>query len=193
MAQLEISICGPAGVRPRKESALDLILVGLGSAAVLIAFALASRALKAGASTVPPALALAGGLALSAWAIWRIRRREDDAALMEAGGLGFVLLLTMQYGAPKGSAWAFLAAVLPLGPAAVFAWSYARLTRRSDELKRRIVQEALAFGFVAALFASLLGAALEAGGAPRFHWAWMAGALVLAAAVGLARANRRYR
>ena len=193
MAQLEISICGPEGVRPRKESALDLILIGLGSAAVLIAFALASRALKAGASTQPPALALAGGLALSAWAIWRIRRREDDAALMEAGGLGFVFLLTMQYGVPKGSAWAFLAALLPLGPAAVFAWSYARLTRRSDELRRRIVQEALAFGFVAALFAALLGAALEAGGAPRFHWAWMAGALVLAAAVGLVRANRRYR
>jgi len=193
MAQLEISLCGSGGVRSRKESTLDLILIGLGVAAVLIAFALASRALKAGAGTLTPALSLAAGLALTAWAIARIRRREDDAALMEAGGLGFALLLTLQDGAPKGSAWAFLAALLPLGPAAVFAWSYARLTRRSDELHRRIVQEALAFGFVAALFAALLGAALEAGGAPRFHWAWMAGAMVLAAAVGLVRANRRYR
>jgi hypothetical protein len=193
MPQLEISICGPDGVWPRKESTLDLILTGLGAAPVLIAFALAGRALRTGASTLAPALLLVGGLAICAWAVWRIRRREDDAALMEAGGLGFVYLLTMQNVLPKGSAWSFLAALLPLGPAAVFAWSYARLTRRSDELKRRIVQEALAFGFVVALFAALAGAALEAGGAPRFHWAWMAGALVLAAGVGLVRANRRYR
>ena len=112
---------------------------------------------------------------------------------MEAGMLGFIFFLGLHEKAPKGSPPALFAALLPLAPAALFAWSTVRIARRADELQRRIAQEALAFGFVVSLFAALAGAALEAAGLPRLNWVWMAGVLVLACGVGMVLANRRYR
>jgi len=195
MSQLESALCRISGVRPRKESEPDLILTSLGVAVFLLAFSAFGRALRTEASpwTLPFGLAALCGLVLAAWATLRIRRREDDAALMQAGTLGFVFLITASETMPKGSVWAALAALLPLAPAAVFTWSYFRLTRHADELQRRIVQEGLAFGFVVALFTALAGAALETAGLPRLNWAWLAGVLVVGCAVGIVVSNRRYR
>jgi len=195
MAQAEFSLCGPSGVRPLKESGWDLILMGIGSAFFILAFSAGGRALRAPESSlvVPLELASLAGLALAAWAIRRMWRRGDDAALMEAGMLGFIFFIGMHEKAPKGSPFALFAALLPLAPAALFAWSTLRLARQADELQRRIAQEALAFGFVVSLFAALTGAALEAAGLPRLNWDWMAGVLVLACGVGFVLANRRYR
>ena len=195
MSQVESSICGPSGVRPRKESGPDFILLAIGAAVFMIAFSAFGRALHTDSSTwtLPFGLAALSGLVLAAWATLRIRRREDDAALMQAGTLGFVFLLNVSTRMPKGSVWAVFAALLPLAPAAVFVWSYFRLARHADELQRRIVQEGLAFGFVVALFTALAGAALEAAGLPRLNWAWMAGVLVVACGVGIVLSNRRYR
>jgi hypothetical protein len=195
MSQVELGICGPSGVRPMKESGPDLILMGIGSAVFILAFAATGRALRPPESSLalPFEVAALAGLALAAWAILRMWRRQDDAALMEAGLLGFIFFLGIYEKAPKGSPPAFFAALLPLAPAALFAWSTIRIARRADELQRRIAQEALAFGFVVSLFAALAGAALEAAGLPRLNWVWMAGVLVLACGVGMVLANRRYR
>ena len=196
MAQVEFGLCSPAGVRPRKESGRDLILMSIGVAIFLLAFAGLSRALRAAESNSwLPLLALASfvGLALATWSVSRMWRRGDDAALMEAGFLGFIFLINVNDKLPKGSAPAFIAALLPLTPAALFAWSTVRLARHADELQRRIAQEALSFGFVVSLFAALTGMALEAAGLPRLNWAWMAAVLVIACGVGFLLANRRYR
>ncbi len=195
MAQVEFGICGPSGVRPRKESGPDLILMGIGAAIFILAFSGLGRALRAPGSslTFPLGLASLAGLVLTAWSVYRMWRRDDDAALMQAGTLGFIFFLGIHEKAPKGSALALFAALLPLAPAALFAWSTVRLARQADELQRRIAQEALAFGFVVSLFAALTGAALEAAGLPRLNWAWMAGVLVLACGAGIVLANRRYR
>jgi hypothetical protein len=195
MSHVELGICGPSGVRPMKESGPDLILMGIGAAVFILAFAATGRALRApGPSDALPFVAGAmAGLALAAWAVLRMWRRQDDAALMEAGMLGFIFFLGLYEKAPKGSPLALFAALLPLAPAALFAWSTIRIARRADELQRRIAQEALAFGFVVSLFAALAGAALEAAGLPRLNWVWMAGVLVLACGVGIVLANRRYR
>jgi hypothetical protein len=56
MSQIESSICGPSGVRPRKESAPDFILMAVGSAVFLIAFSAFGRALRTDASTWTPRL-----------------------------------------------------------------------------------------------------------------------------------------
>jgi hypothetical protein len=195
MAQAEFSICGSSGVRHRKESELDLILTAVGVAIFMIAFALYTRVSRTGESSLllPLGLASLAGVAVAAWGTFRIWRRQDDAALMQAGTLGFVSLMSIYQKAPKGSALAVVAALLPLAPAALFAWSAVRLARQADELQRRIAQEALAFGFVVALFAALTGMALEAAGLPRLDWAWMAGILLVSCGVGFILANRRYR
>lgn len=194
MSQVEIGLCGPSGIRPRKESTPDILLASAGAAVFIIAFAVFKRALRTqDTSLFLPGLAWLAGLALAAWATLRIRRREDDAALMEVGTLGFVFVVSAYDKMPKGSVWALFAALLPLAPAAVFAWSTFRLARQADELQRRIAQEALAFGFVVSLFAALAGAALEAAGLPRLNWAWMAGVLIVACGVGVVLSNRRYR
>ena len=62
--------------------------------------------------------------------------------------LGFLFFLGLHEKTPKGSPLALFAALLPLAPAALFAWSTVRLVRQADELQRHIAQEALAFGFV---------------------------------------------
>src|SRR5262252_4980882 len=125
MAQVEFGICRPTGIQPRKESGPDLILMSIGAAIFLIAFALLRRSLRvAEPSSSLPLLALVSlaGLALSAWSVSRMWRRQDDAALMEAGFLGFIFLINANEKLPKGSALAFAAALLPLAPAALFAW-----------------------------------------------------------------------
>ena len=195
MSQVEIGLCGRSGIKPRKESAPDIILMAIGAAIFLIAFSAFGRALRTDASTwtAPFGLAALSGLLLATWATLRIRRREDDAALMEVGTLGFVFVVGMNDKMPKGTVWAVFAALLPLLPAAVFAWSIFRLARHADELQRRIAQEALAFGFVVSLVVALAGAALEAAGLPRLNWAWMAGVLIVACGAGVVLSNRRYR
>ena len=195
MAAIESGLCGSSGVRPRKESGPDLILTGLGAAFFLIAFALFRRLVQAPGSSLalPLGLAALAGLGLQAWGAFRIWRRDDDAALLEAGMLGFVFFTGLYAKVPKGSALAIFAALLPLAPAALFAWSAVRLARRADELQRRIAQEALAFGFVVSLFAAVTGAALEAAGLPRLDWIWMAAVLVVSCGLGFVLANRRYR
>jgi hypothetical protein len=170
--------------------------MSIGAAIFLIAFAALRRTLRTAewSGWLPLfALACLVGLALAAWSVSRMWRREDDAALMEAGFLGFIFLINANEKLPKGSALAFAAALLPLAPAALFAWSTVRLARQADELQRRIAQEALAFGFVVSLFAALTGMALEAAGLPRLNWAWMAAVLVIGCGVGFLLANRRYR
>ena len=195
MAQVEFGICSPAGVRPRKESGPDLIFMSIGAAIYLLAFSALGRSLRVPASSwsLPLAIASAAGLLVAAWGVSRIWRRGDEAALMEAGFLGFIFLINAGDKVPRGSAPALIAALLPLVPAALFAWSTVHLARQADELQRRIAQEALAFGFVVSLFAALTGAALESAGLPRPNWAWMAAVLVVACGLGFLLANRRYR
>lgn len=195
MEQVQLGLCGATGVRPKKESAADLILMSIGAAILLLAFAALKRALRVPGSehTLLLGIASLAGLAIAVWGVVRMWRRDDDAALMQAGTLGFIFWSTLYEKVPKGSALAIAAALLPLAPAALFAWSTLRLARQADELQRRIAQEGLAFGFVVALFAALAASALEAAGLPRLNWIWMAAVLVVGCVAGIRLANRRYK
>jgi hypothetical protein len=196
MENVKIGACGPAGVRPKKESGQDLILMALGVAGFLLAFAALARAMRTAVSngTLIPLLGLASlaGLGVAVWAVVRMWRRGDDAALMNAGSLGIVVWTGLIDKWPEGSPLAVGSALLMLAPASLFAWSIFRLARRADELYRRIALEGLAFGAAVSLFAALTGAALESAGLPRFNWAWMAAILVVSCGVGIVLANRRY-
>jgi hypothetical protein len=120
-------------------------------------------------------------------------RRSDDWALSQAALLAFFVFFSVYEKFPRGSAWRFVTALLPLLPAGVLLWSYIRMFRRADELQRRIVYEALAHAFVATLSVTVAGAFLQSAGMPTLGWIWIAGVLVVSWTVGLVMANRRYR
>ena len=63
----------------------------------MIAFALYTRVSRTGESSLllPLGLASLAGVAVAAWGTFRIWRRQDDAALMQAGTLGFVSLMSI--------------------------------------------------------------------------------------------------
>ena len=67
MSQVEFGICGPSGVRPMKESGPDLILMGIGSAVFILAFAATGRALRVPESSLRASLRCRVGWPGSRW------------------------------------------------------------------------------------------------------------------------------
>jgi hypothetical protein len=197
MENIPIGACGTIGGRFTKESSRDFLLSAAGTALFLVAFSAARRAGRAGESglAIPAACAAALFLGLAAWRFVRMARRSDDWALSQAALLAFFVFFSMYDRSkfPRGSAWSFATALLPLLPAGVLLWSLTRMFRRADELQRRIVYEALAAAFVATLSVTLAGAFLQSAGLPTFGWIWIAGVLVVSWTIGLVAANRRYR
>lgn len=195
MENIQIGACGAVGRKLTKESTRDILLSAVGGALFLIAFAVARRAGRAGESglAIPAVCAAVLFLGLMAWPFVRMARRSDDWALSQAAMMAFLYLFSLDEKFPKGSPWRFAMVLLPLLPAGVLVWSYIRMFRRADELQRRIVYEALAGAFVAALSVTLAGAFLQSAGLPTFGWIWIAGVLVVSWTVGLVLASRRYR
>jgi hypothetical protein len=194
MENIQFNACGVGG-KFTKESSRDFFLSAVGTALFLIAFTVARKAGVAGESglAIPAACAGALFLGLAAWPLVRMARRSDDWALSQAALLAFFVFFSVYEKFPRGSAWRFVTALLPLLPAGVLLWSYIRMFRRADELQRRIVYEALAHAFVATLSVTVAGAFLQSAGMPTLGWIWIAGVLVVSWTVGLVMANRRYR
>ena len=196
MANVEIETCGPVGTRLSKESIRDILIAFAGGLAFAVSFSRFWRIARApGESTAALLFALgaAASAAVMAWGFARLLRREDDWGIAQAGPLGFVLLLRLHERVPAGSPWRLIAAMLPLAPAALLIWSYLRMIRRSDELQRRIVYEALGFAYAITLSAAVVGALAEGAGAARLSWLWIAAVLVFSWTIGLVLASRRYR
>ena len=195
MENIKFRACGAVGGKLSKESSRDILLMSGGAALFLLAFVVARRAFLAAETglAIPAACAAALFLGLAAWPVVRIARRSDDWALVQAATLAFLFVFNLNEKFPRGSPWAFATVLLPLVPAGVLVWSYIRIFRRSDELQRRIVYEALGFAYLATLSVAIAGAFLQSAGLPRLSWIWIAGVLVLSLSIGLATASRRYR
>ena len=69
---------------------------------------------------------------------------------------------------------------------------YLRFLRTADELVRRIQMEGLAFGFGVGAVLAMGYQLLERAGAPDLSFSDLAGVMMFAFVVGVARANRQY-
>ncbi|MET0161369.1 MAG: hypothetical protein ABW204_01830 [Microbacteriaceae bacterium] len=127
----------------------------------------------------------------------RRRSRRYTAEFLSGMALVVVLLLLpsepLLARAPQGAR--VLWAVLPLVPLLWSAAAVVRHLRRVDELQRRMVVDALAWGFGAAMIAAIGAALIRSAGVAvgDVEWAvFLSGMLgfAVAAAIGSARASR---
>ena len=114
-------------------------------------------------------------------------------ALVVTGLLGTGLLIGVWLPAHPDSAWRVPVALSPFLPIVSLAWLAARGLSGTDELRRKIVTDALAFAFVASGLSVVAYALLEDAGFPplRAWWTWtgMAGFWAL----GWILSRHRYR
>lgn len=143
-------------------------------------------------STANVALFCAGvlGLALAGWMVQRLVRRADYPWLMFLAAVAIPLYEPQNK--PDTRFWSLFSAVYGLVLVLVAVYAFVRMIARTDELERRINQEALAFAFgvslVLAMSHSLLRELL-----PPLTGLWVAAAMIAAWLVGWNLAVRRYR
>ena len=154
--------------------------------------------LRAGHLSLDPgrefAAAIGGGafaLALAGWMIHRLVRRRDYPWLI------FVAAAALPLYRPQNTtdrlAWVRAASVFfALALVVVAVYAFVRMVRSTDELERRVNQEALSFAFAASLVLVMAWSLLQEV-LPPLRGNWVATAMVATWLVGWNAAVRRYR
>jgi hypothetical protein len=195
--RIEFTACGPAGKLSR-EAIRELLLVYASTITIRIFLKAWARLTARG--QLEPALGvllIAGAVILAGVAtflFWRMIRRRDYWAVFLAGALGFVSFFRFDAEPiAAGSALEKPLVLLPLLPAAVAVWAFAAMVRQTDELERRILYQALAFGFAVTFASTLAYSVFEDLGLPRISsfWWWMV--LAVSWSAGLTIYSRKYR
>jgi hypothetical protein len=129
-------------------------------------------------------------LVLAGWMATRLARRSDYPWLMFVAVVA--LPLFQPQNKPDGLSWRLLGAAYGFLLVVLTVYAFARMVGRSDELERRVNQEALAFAFgssvVLAIAYSLLQDLL-----PPLQGVWVAAAMSATWLLGWNLAWRRYR
>lgn len=171
----------------------DLLLLAAGSAAFLSFFNLALRRYAATREPVAitwPAAGTFAAVLLMGWAFSRILRRGDHWTLFLGAAVAFCCFAWLR---PAGLAqWALPIALLPLVPCVLLIRALLQMLRRTDELARRVISEALALSFICTFLGALLYAVLEAAGFPPLRAQWVCVFLVISFSLGIAVFSRRY-
>jgi hypothetical protein len=136
--------------------------------------------------------ALAGlvGLALAGWMVGRLVRRADYPWLMFVAAIAIPLF--QPHNKPDTLFWRLFGGASGLVLVLVAVHAFVRLISRTDELERRINQEALAFAFGVSLLLALAYALLQ-DLLPPLSGLWVAAAMIASWLVGWNLAVRRYR
>lgn len=129
-------------------------------------------------------------LALAGWMMTRLVRRADYPWLMFVAA-GAIPLYDPQ-GKPDTLFWRLFSAAYGLALVLVAAYAFRRMVARTDELERRINQEALAFAFASSVVLAM-GYALFQELLPSLSGLWVAAAMIATWLVGWNLAVRRYR
>lgn len=120
----------------------------------------------------------------------RLVRRADYPWLMFVAALAIPLY--QPFDKPDTLFWRTVGAVYGLLLVLAAVYAFVRMVARTDELERRINQEALAFAFVLSLVLALAYALLQ-DLLPPLRGLWVAAAMIAAWLVGWNLAARRYR
>ncbi len=130
------------------------------------------------------------GLVLAVWVTARLARRGDYPWLMVVAALA--LPMFQPQSKPDSVFWRRFGAVYGLVLVAIAVYAFVRMVSRTDELERRVNQEALAFAFatslVLAITYSLFRELL-----PELQGVWVAAGMIATWLVGWNLAWRRYR
>jgi uncharacterized membrane protein SirB2 len=120
----------------------------------------------------------------------RLARRADYPWLMFVAALAIPLY--QPFNKPDTLLWRTVGAVYGLLLVLLAVYAFVRMVARTDELERRINQEALAFAFVLSLVLTLAYALLQ-DLLPPLQGLWVAAAMIATWLVGWNLAARRYR
>jgi hypothetical protein len=120
----------------------------------------------------------------------RLARRADYPWLMFVAALAIPLY--QPFDKPDTLFWRTVGAVYGLLLVLAAVYAFVRMVARTDELERRVNQEALAFAFVLSLVLALAYALLQ-DLLPPLRGLWVAAAMIVAWLVGWNLAARRYR
>jgi MFS family permease len=129
------------------------------------------------------------GLLLCGWAATRLVRRADYPWLMFLAAVAFPLFQPQNK--PDSLPWRLASGLWGLALVVLALSAFARMLSRSDELERRIQQEALAFSFAATLVLVVAWTVLQ-DLLPPLQGVWVAAAMSLSWLVGWNVATRRY-
>jgi hypothetical protein len=105
------------------------------------------------------------------------------------------LLVVAVTWAPKfeGSPWGYMIALLPMIPGVFIAYGIVRMTTQLDEMERRILLEAAAFGFIFTLILLLSFSLLGLVGVPQPSNTWTVFIMAMLLVIGKLWGNWRYR
>ncbi|HBY07377.1 MAG TPA: hypothetical protein DEH22_06165 [Chloroflexi bacterium] len=93
----------------------------------------------------------------------------------------------------EGSPWGYVVALLPMIPGFFIAYGIVRMTAQIDEMERRILLEAAAFGFIFTMILLLSFALLGLVGVPQPSNTWVVFIMSMLLVIGKLWGNWRYR
>jgi hypothetical protein len=93
----------------------------------------------------------------------------------------------------EGSPWGYVVALFPLIPGLFLTFGVVRVTSKIDEMERRIILEAVAFGFIFTLLLLLSFALLGLVGVPQPGNPWIVAIMCFSVVFGKLWGNWRYR
>jgi len=117
--------------------------------------------------------------------------RRDWVHLLGATAV-FLLLSALAGLVSSSSRWLLPIVLLSLVPIALVVATIVRMLRRTDELARKVLSEALALAFVATLTTMFAYPFLETLGLPALRPQTVCAVLVMSFSVGIAIFSRRY-
>ena len=107
--------------------------------------------------------------------------------------LGFLAVAVNWAPTLEGSPWGYVVALLPLIPGLFLTFGIVRVTSKIDEMERRIILEAAAFGFVFTLLLLLSFGLLSLVGVPQPGNPWIVAIMCFSLIMGKLWGNWRYR
>jgi hypothetical protein len=145
-------------------------------------------------SNLPPQVSdLPGPPRLPVQSTWITYRAQIEIGLALLAYMMFVVGSVTILRANPDAPWRYIVAVVPVAPAALVLFFFARRLARLDELQRRIQIEAFGFSLAATALITFAYGFLEGAGLPHLNWTYILPLMAALWAIGAAIFSFRYR
>jgi hypothetical protein len=145
-------------------------------------------------SSLPPQLAqLPGPTPTPVQSTWITYRSQIEIGLALLAYMMFLVGSVTILRANPEAPWRYVVAVVPVAPAAMVLYLFARRLARLDELQKRIQIEAFGFSLGATALITFAYGFLEGAGMPHLNWTYILPLMAALWAVGTAIFTFRYR